>query len=100
VRCARPDARGDLYSWAASLYEVLAGRSYLGDALLSPYDLRVAIVERPPDLPIRKIPGELNAILAACLAKDPAGRPANVAEVARRLSAVTPGAGRRRSTAL
>lgn len=68
------DLRADLYAVAATLYEVVTGRFYLGEPPRSRYELERAVVERPPHLPVAALPTGLNAWLARGLAKEPAAR--------------------------
>lgn len=80
-------AASDVYAVGALLYETLAGRPYLPFDRLTPFDARLAIVEDPPDLPVPDVPGAVNALLAAALAKEPAGRPRDAATMRRLLAA-------------
>ncbi|MBI4393968.1 MAG: protein kinase [Euryarchaeota archaeon] len=74
VRGDEVDARSDLYSAAAVVYEMLTGRYYLGEQEKTDYAMRKAIVERAPALPAPEIPAGLNDVLARGLGKDPAAR--------------------------
>lgn len=77
ARGGAADARSDVYAVGVLLYECLAGRSYLDLASKSEFEARLAIVEDTPLLPIEGVPRELNELLRAALAKDPAARPAS-----------------------
>ncbi len=73
---ARPvDARSDLFSLGAVLYEVLAGRrAFAGDSV---HGIVVQVIQSAPPLPsaLRAgIPGEVDGVVMRCLAKDPARR--------------------------
>jgi formylglycine-generating enzyme required for sulfatase activity len=69
-RGQRMTPAGDLYSLAAVLYECLAGRR-----LVAPDgDIAYQVLEQPFE-PLADQPPEVNAMLAAGLAKDPAARP-------------------------
>lgn len=79
------DARADLYSVGATLYQMVTGRFYLNfeqigrglDAFGQQRALVRAIVEREPEPPSRynlDIPRELDDIILKALAKDPSRR--------------------------
>jgi hypothetical protein len=70
-------ARGDLYSLALVLYELLTGERLhdVGDV----GELRKAFAVRVPRM--RGIPAELEEAIIRCLAVDPANRPASAREV-------------------
>lgn len=82
------DARSDLYAVAATFYQAVAGRSYLGDVdLANPLDLLRAVAERPPDLPVAGLPAAVDAWLARGLAKRPEDRYAGAEAMAAALRA-------------
>jgi serine/threonine-protein kinase len=90
VRGETLDHRSDLYSVGVILYEMLAGRIPFG--VKSTMDLLLAHATEDP-LPFTREPGAtvvspaLEAVVMACLAKDPADRPASARELAERYEA-------------
>jgi serine/threonine-protein kinase len=73
------DERADIYSFAATLFDALAGRAPFQGGSLA--ELIVAVQTRPaPSLrSVRpRTPERLDAAVARCLAKDPGGRPATI----------------------
>src|SRR5262249_17776134 len=95
-RGAAVDARSDLFSFGAVLYEMLSGRrAFRGDTTA---DVISAILkEEPPDLSVtgRDVPPMLERIVFHCLEKDPAARFQSARDVAfalESLSTATPAA--------
>jgi eukaryotic-like serine/threonine-protein kinase len=87
----RLDERADVYSLAATVYHLLAGRSpfEVPGGSNSPLDLMSRIERAPvPGLGRPDVPASLERLLAAAMAKDPAHRPKSAAEFARQLQAV------------
>ncbi|MEW1952195.1 protein kinase [Terrabacter sp. NPDC080008] len=85
------DERSDVYSLAATLWQLLVGRSPFevpgGDN--SAYALMPRIRTTPPPPTGRQdVPPGLERLLAQAMAKDPAHRPASALELARALHAV------------
>ena len=79
------DARSDIFSFGAVLYELLDGRrAFQGDAMIQ---VLVAVVQGTPK-PI-DAPAALQRIVMRCLAKDPAQRFQSMAEVKQALTRVT-----------
>jgi serine/threonine-protein kinase len=80
---ASADARSDLWSLGVVLYELLAGvEAFRADTVTG---ICAAVLESEPE-PLERlrpeVPVELVEVVARCLAKDPADRYANVAELA------------------
>jgi hypothetical protein len=73
---ARPvDARSDLFSLGAVLYEMLTGRrAFAGDSV---HSIVLQVVQADPPSPssvVAGIPGDVDRLVACCLAKDPGRR--------------------------
>ncbi|MGA2186804.1 MAG: protein kinase [Bryobacteraceae bacterium] len=72
------DARSDIFSFGAVLYEMLAGaRAFQGD---SPAAILSEILTREPP-PIKDLPRDVERLLNRCLRKDPARRAQSMADV-------------------
>jgi tetratricopeptide (TPR) repeat protein len=80
------DVRADLYAIGCILYELCAGRPpFIGDAAALE---RAHAALRPPRLgAMASVPGVVEAICMDCLAKDPAKRPSDAADLRARLLA-------------
>ena len=84
------DHRVDIYGIGCVAYWLLTGQLvFTGD---TPMQLLVQHAQAKPEPPSARteiaVPKELDAIVLACLAKDPAGRPQSARELARRLEDV------------
>jgi len=83
------DARSDLFSFGAVLFEMLSGsRAFAGD---NPADIRTAILEHePPAVSSLQptLPAEMDEIVRRCLAKNPQERWESAAEVVGQLRQV------------
>lgn len=91
------DCRADIYSLAAVLYHLIAGRPPF-DALEQPALMHQIYHAEPPPLARLRdgVPPELEALITRCLAKDRDARPAQweaVAQALSQLSQATPGQG-------
>ncbi|MEW5887636.1 MAG: serine/threonine protein kinase [Pseudomonadota bacterium] len=82
------DARSDLYSLGAVGYYLLTGRRLFETE--NAHDLTYQILHTPPPRASAHaaVPRELDELLARCLAKDPAGRPASAAEMGEALERI------------
>lgn len=81
------DARADLFSLGAVLFECLAGRpAFTGHQVMAL--LAKVLLEEPPQVVTLRpdVPPALDALVARLLAKDPADRPASAAVVAAELA--------------
>ena len=82
------DVRSDIYAVGATLHYLLTGGAPFESDDFS--ELIDRVKEAPPPLVHRtrpEVPAALGALVARCLAKDPADRPATYPELARELSA-------------
>ncbi|HLS74076.1 MAG TPA: serine/threonine-protein kinase [Actinomycetaceae bacterium] len=81
--------RGDVYSLAATLYTLLAGRSPFARPGSSRFDYTMRI-KRDPVPPIDRddVPASLIALLTRAMAKQPSDRPATALEFARSLQVI------------
>ena len=84
------DHRADIYGIGCLTYWLLTGQLvFTGE---TPMQLLIQHAQAKPEPPSARttlpIPKELDAIVLACLAKDPSDRPQTARELARRLDAV------------
>lgn len=83
------DARSDLYSLGAMLYEIVTGRPpFVGPDLLSVVTQHLHSEVEPPARLVPDLPAELDHLIMALLSKDPAQRPATAGAVRALLAAV------------
>ena len=69
------DARSDIFSFGAVLYEMATGtRAFHGDSKLSTLSAVLRENPKPPSQVAADVPRELDRIIARCLRKDPARR--------------------------
>ncbi len=99
LRGMASDERSDLYSLGVTWYQAVCGRS--------PFDgstgaIMLAHIEAPPP-PVRKfnpeVPGEIEVLIHACLAKRPEDRPVSARDLANRLDGFLPKPDRTHTTA-
>lgn len=77
------DARSDIFSFGAMLYEMLAGRqAFVGDTLIS--TISAVLKDQPAPLP--PVPAEVKAIVGRCLEKNREARYRSGAELAAALA--------------
>jgi class 3 adenylate cyclase len=102
IRGTTADARADLFSLGGVLYECLCGAPPFAGSTFEE-TLASVLCSEPAWLPARRqeIPAALAAIVAQCLQKDPAGRPADGTALLELLRALTmpQGASRREVSA-
>ncbi|RIK37526.1 MAG: hypothetical protein DCC58_17865 [Chloroflexi bacterium] len=84
-----PDARSDLYSLGAMLYEMTTGRPpFLGDDPVAIIGQHLNTAPVAPSWHNRDLPKPLEALTLALLAKNPAERPASAGEVRAQVAAL------------
>ena len=90
ARGDRPlDARSDLYSMAAVVYEMVAGvPPFLGSSALAVMTMVLSEQPVPPSF-LARVPAGLDQALMPALAKQPEERPRDVASFARSLAAIS-----------
>ena len=93
------DERSDLYSLAAVAFEALVGKRLIKQKPSMAATLAAILNETPPDVSTQlpDVPPDVDELFRAALSRDPAQRPAGVAQwteaVAERLEAMSPGEG-------
>jgi serine/threonine-protein kinase len=82
------DGRTDLYSFGVTLYQMLTGALPYRDTTGDPFKLALSTDRVPLEQRVPGIAPELVAIVARCLAIDPAARPPSALAVLRELEAL------------
>ena len=87
------DHRADLYAWGMVAYEVLAGAHPFGEKTTQRQLVAAQVAETPAPLNERQpgLPPGLGGLVMACLAKDPADRPADASAVLAALAGMSSG---------
>jgi TolB-like protein/Tfp pilus assembly protein PilF len=94
VQGGHATARSDVFASGAVLHEMLAGRGPFERP--SGVDAAHALLHDPPDALPPSTPAALSRVVARCLQKDPAARPADAGELLAELRKIPPQAPRRR----
>ena len=91
---SRGDARSDIFSLGAVLYEMLTGRRAFGPTAHAGLMTSILSVDPPPPSSVAPgIPASLDQIVQGCLAKDPERRWQTAAAVLEQLEGVSSGQG-------
>jgi serine/threonine-protein kinase len=83
------DARTDIYSLGCAAYWILSGR-HVFEAATTPLIVHAHLTQAPPALSLRSphpVPSDLEAVVMACLEKDPGRRPKSARDLSEQLQA-------------
>ena len=76
------DARADIFSFGAMLYEMVTGsRAFPGASTAETLDAVIRAQPKPPSAVVAEIQGDLEKVILRCLRKDPQRRYQHIADV-------------------
>jgi hypothetical protein len=82
------DARADIYALGAVAYYLLAGVDVFdGKSVVEVISQHLHQIPAPPSARVPTIPADLEAVILACLSKDPKDRPQSATELRQRIEA-------------
>ncbi|HEY0192373.1 MAG TPA: serine/threonine-protein kinase [Kofleriaceae bacterium] len=87
IRGEKVDGRTDIYALGCMLYEMLTGRRpYEAPSVLAMLSKHLIEQAVPPSRLRPELPPQIDALIMAAMAKDPAGRPASMDDVGEQLA--------------
>jgi eukaryotic-like serine/threonine-protein kinase len=82
AQARKVDARSDIFSFGAVLYEMITGaRAFQGDSILSTLAAVLTKEPKPPGKVVEGLPRELERVIMRCLPKDPEKRHQHMMDV-------------------